>query len=469
MTKLHYFRLAIFSLVVLSSNTFAAKQPNILLILSDDAGYADFGFQGSSEMKTPSLDALAKQSIRFEQAYVSAATCGPSRAGLYTGKYQQRFGFEENNVPGYMSQSGLHDMEMGLPLNQKTLANYLQDLGYTTALFGKWHQGDADKYHPLKRGFDEFVGFRGGSRSYFELSPQQRKVHPQDQWERGFGKIEKVDKYLTDLLADEAIRFIQKPQKAPFMAVLSFNAVHTPMEVVNQHLALFPELKGKRQQLAAMTYAMDLAIERVLQSLVDSGVEKDTLVIYTNDNGGPSDTNHSNNYPLSGSKANHLEGGIRVPMLMRWPKRLAANATYGYPVSLLDLLPTFVDIAGGDWQAIKDIDGVSLLPYITGENLTRPHQTLFWKKENRGAIRDMDWKLLRFPDRPAQLYNIATDISEQHNLASQHPEKVKQLYQLLFAWELTLERPLWQLQRQYEGAAMRRMDKFRVPQQHKKQ
>jgi arylsulfatase A-like enzyme len=448
-------------MLVFSGASLAKDQPNILLILSDDAGYADFGFQGSTQMKTPSLDQLAKQSVRFSQAYVSAATCGPSRAGLYTGKYQQRFGFEENNVPGYMSQSGLTGEDMGLPLDQKILANYLKELGYTTALFGKWHQGDADRFHPLKRGFDQFVGFRGGARSYYELTPEDIKARPQDQLERGFGKIEKVDKYLTDLLADEVIDFILQSDNTPFMAMLSFNAVHTPMDVKTEHLALFPHLSGKRQQLAAMAYAMDLAIERVLQSLVDKGIDNNTLVIYTNDNGGPSDTNHSNNYPLSGSKANHLEGGIRVPMLMRWPSNIAANSEYLQPVSLLDLVPTFVEVAGGDWRAIADIDGVSLLPYIKGENTGRPHQTLFWKKENRGAIRDMDWKLLRFPDRPAELYNLANDISEQHNVANQHPDKVKQLYQQLFNWELTLERPLWQLQRQYEGAAMRRMDAYR--------
>ncbi|KXI28833.1 sulfatase [Paraglaciecola hydrolytica] len=451
-----------------------ASQPNILLILSDDAGYADFGFQGSPEMLTPNLDKLAQQSLRFQQAYVSAATCGPSRAGLYTGKYQQRFGYEENNVPGYMSESGLTGDNMGLPLDQVTVANYLKNLGYRTALFGKWHQGDADRFHPTKRGFDEFFGFRGGARSYYELSAQQASVHPQDRLERGFGQYEKETKYLTDLLADETIRFIEHKGQQPFFAVLSFNAVHSPMEAKPEDLAKFPHLKGKRQQLAAMTLAMDEAIARVLKSLDNSGKADNTLVVFTNDNGGPSDDNHSNNYPLSGTKANHLEGGIRVPMLIRWPHNISANKQFKQPVSLLDLLPTFVDAAGGKVADLTDLDGVSLLPFIKGdnrlsadinsENSKRPHETLYWKKENRGAIRDGDWKLLRFPDRPAELYNLSNDGGESQNLAAKHPEIVKHLYQKLFQWELTLERPLWQLQRQYEGAAMQRMDKFRQPQ-----
>jgi arylsulfatase A-like enzyme len=437
------------------------SQPNILFILSDDAGYADFGFHGSKEFRTPNLDKFAKQSVRFEQAYVTAAVCGPSRAGLLTGKYQQRFGFEENNVPGYMSYSGLVDSDMGLPLEQKTMGNYLQDLGYRTAIFGKWHQGDADRYHPLKRGFDEFIGLRSGARSYYEMSESAQKEEPEKRLERGFENFEEPKKYLTDLLADEAIDFLEKQKSQPFFAYLSLTAVHTPMQARPEHLALYPNLKGKRKTLAAMTHAMDLAIARVLKSLDELGLAENTIVVYTNDNGGPSDSNQSNNFPLSGSKANHMEGGIRVPMLVRWPNKIKANSLYSYPVSFLDFLPTFIDAAGGDSKSVTDLDGVNLIPYINGENTSRPHQTLFWKKENRGAVRDGDWKLLRFPDRPAELYNVVKDQSELNNLAAQYPDKVKQMYQQLFNWELTLERPLWQLRREYEGKAMIRMDKYK--------
>lgn len=435
-------------------------RPNIVLILADDAGYADFGFQGSQIMKTPHLDQLRKEGLLFQQAYVSAAVCGPSRAGLLTGKYQQRFGFEENNVPGYMSKSCLPDAEMGLPLDQKTIADYLKELGYKTGLFGKWHQGNADKFHPTKRGFDEFYGFRGGARSYYEFNEKNTTSRLEDFLEKGFKKYGETDKYLTDAFADATINFIEKNKNQPFFAFLSFNAVHTPMEARPEDLAQFPNLQGKRQQLAAMTLAMDRACGRLLQKLNELGLDKNTIVIFTNDNGGPTDTNHSDNTPLSGTKANHLEGGIRVPFLMRWTGVIPKNTTYDYPISTLDLLPTFYTVAGGNLANLPDLDGVNLLPYVLGENETRPHQVLYWKKENRGAIRNGDWKLLRFPDRPAELYLIAEDPSELHNLAADYPKKVKALFKRLFEWETTLVRPLWQLQRYYEGKAMERMDGY---------
>lgn len=445
------------------ANNGSNAQPNIVFILSDDAGYADFGFQGSTEFKTPNLDRLAEQSLKFTQAYTTAAVCGPSRAGLLTGKYQQRFGFEENNVPGYMSPNGLMGENMGLPLNEKTIADHLKTVGYQTALIGKWHQGDADRYHPTRRGFDYFYGFRGGSRSYWELDEFHQNIQPQNKLEFGFEVYQENNKYLTETLTNNAVEYIKR-QKQPFFLFLSLTAVHTPMEAKREDLAQFPHLTGKRQQLAAMTLAMDREIGKLLNVIDAEGIRDNTLVIYTNDNGGPSDTNVANNYPLSGTKANHLEGGIRVPFLMRWPGITQGGEQFTKPISLLDMLPTFFQAAGGHNQQLGDIDGVNLLPYITGMNNSRPHQTLYWKKENRGAIRDGDWKLLRFPDRPAELYDLSTDISESNNLAYQHPDIVKHLYKKLFNWELTLERPAWQLKRIYEGYAMDRMDNFRTHQ-----
>lgn len=439
----------------------AQQQPNIVFILSDDAGYADFGFQGSKEFKTPELDKLANKSIKFTQAYVSAAVCGPSRAGMLTGKYQQKFGFEENNVPGYMSISCLADDEMGLPLNQTTIADHLRKQGYKTALFGKWHLGNADRFHPTKRGFDEFFGFRGGARSYLPYDKNNLLTRNEDKLEQGFGNFSEHKGYLTDELANEAISFINRNKENPFFIYLSFNAVHTPMEAKVEDLKQFPNLKGKRKTLAAMTLAMDRAIGKVLKELKKRGLTDSTLIVYTNDNGGPSDANESDNSPLSGTKANHLEGGIRVPFLMSWANQFNDNKTYNYPISTLDLFPTFLSAAGGNSSEIEGLDGVNLLPYLKGEKTAAPHEFLYWKKENRGAIRNQDWKLIRFPDRPAELYNINEDESETNDLAAQHPEKVKELYKKLFKWELTLERPLWQLRREFEGKAADRMDAYR--------
>jgi arylsulfatase A-like enzyme len=450
-----------FLLVMLAASIAAAEKPNIIFVLSDDAGYGDFGFHNSSEMRTPNLDRFAKQSMRFEQAYVTAAVCGPSRAGILTGKYQQRFGFEENNVPGYMSASCLPDDEMGLPLDQKTIADYMKTLGYRTALIGKWHQGNADRFHPLHRGFDEFYGFRGGARSYFAFDKGTKKFRLEDRIERAMGDFGESDKYLTDAFVDETISFVERNKDNPFFVFLSFNAVHAPMQAEQRDIKEFPSLTGKRQKLAAMTLSMDRACGRLLDRLTELRLDENTIVVFTNDNGGPSDSNSSDNSPLSGTKANHLEGGIRVPFLMRWPGVTSEGATYKHPISTFDLLPTFFSAAGGDTELLEEIDGVDLRPYLVGDSTERPHQTLYWKKESRAAIRDGDLKLLRFPDRPAELYDLASDVSEKNNLAEAHPDQVRELYRKLFEWELTLDRPRWQLKRQYEGAAIKRMDKYR--------
>ncbi|MGX5856546.1 sulfatase [Dyadobacter jiangsuensis] len=438
----------------------AQRQPNIVFILADDAGYADFGFQGSQVMKTPHLDALARQGVVFGQAYVTAAVCGPSRAAILTGKYQQRFGFEENNVPGIMSQSCLPDDEMGLPLDQSTLADHLKKRGYQTALLGKWHQGNADRFHPTYRGFDEFYGFRGGARSYFPFGDGNPNHRPEDRMERGFGNFREHEGYLTDVLAQEAVRFIDQNRDRPFFLMLSFNGVHAPMDAREDDLKRFSGLTGKRKQLAAMTWALDRACGQILDKLKVLGLTDETLIVFTNDNGGPTDANASDNSPLSGTKANHLEGGIRVPMIMTWPGHLSAGTRYEFPVSTLDLLPTFYRAAGGNLSDLNDIDGVDLMPYLSGRQKERPHEILYWKKESRGAIRQGDWKLIRFPDRPAQLYDMATDPGEKQDLAAAHPALVASLYKKLFAWELTLQRPLWQLDRKYEGLDIIRMDTY---------
>lgn len=437
----------------------ADTRPNIILLFADDAGYADFGFQGSQEMKTPNLDALAQTGVKFTQGYVSASVCGPSRAGLMTGRYQQKFGFEENNVPGYMSQSGLTGDDMGIPLNELTMADYLKTLNYKTAFYGKWHLGGADRFHPTKRGFDEFYGFRGGARSYFpydDLPPSHL-----DKMERGFGNFEEHEGYLTDALAKEALSFIEKNKDNPFFIFMSFNAVHTPMHAKKEDLGQFPGLSGKRQQVAAMTLALDRACGELLNKLKSLGLEENTLVVFTNDNGGPTDKNASVNAPLSGTKSNHLEGGIRVPFLMKWPKEIKGGMVYDYPVSTLDLLPTFFAAAGGAHTHLKQIDGVDLIPFVQGRNKERPHDVLYWKKESRAAIRNGDWKLIRFPDRPAELYQLDKDIQEHNDLATAYPEKVKEMYKQLFEWELTLERPLFQLKRSFEKLDLDRMDKYR--------
>jgi len=444
-------------------NSISAKKTNIVFLFADDAGYHDFGFQGSKTFESPNLDKLAKEGMVFKQAYTTAAVCGPSRAGLLTGRYQQRFGIEENNVPGYMSHSSkLLADEMGLPLDEKTIADYLGPLGYKSIILGKWHLGNADKYHPIARGFDEFYGFRGGARSFFPLTQKLAFDRKEDRWERGYANFEEPDRYTTDAIGDEACDFIERHKNKPFFVYASFNAVHTPLEALPEDLAKVKGLSGKRKKLAAMNIAMDRACGKIMDKLKELGLEENTLIVFSNDNGGP-DGSMTCNYPLSGCKSNHLEGGIRVPMVMKFPNVIKAGSTYDYPVSMLDMLPTFVNAAGGNADAITNIDGVDLMPYVTKQNKARPHEVLFWKKENRGVVRQGDWKLLRYPDRPAELYNLAKDVTESNNLAYKHPEKVKELFKVLWEWEGELERPLWQLKRVYEVNAMERMDVKRTP------
>ncbi len=446
-----------------TSGRIYAQKKNVILLFADDAGYHDFGFHGSQTFKTPNLDKLASEGVVFKQAYTTAAVCGPSRAGLLTGMYQQRFGFEENNVPGYMSESSkLMGDEMGLPAHLKTIADYLKPLGHQSIILGKWHMGNADRYHPLSRGFDEFYGFRGGARSFWPLTEQQAVERPENRMERGFAKYEEPDEYLTDALANEACDFIDRNNENPFFMYVSFNAVHTPLHAKDQDLMLVKGLDGKRRLLAAMTMAMDRACGMILDKLREHGLEENTLVVFSNDNGGPAGSMTSN-YPLSGCKSNNLEGGIRVPFIMKLPGEIKAGSTFEDPVSMLDLLPTFVNAAGGKASEIEGLDGVDLIPYVTGENRSAPHDVLFWKKENRGIVRRGDWKMLRFPDRPAELYNITKDETESNNLAYKHPDKVREMFKVLWHWESQLERPLFMLERVYEVNAMKRMDQRREP------
>jgi arylsulfatase A-like enzyme len=456
-------KLILFLIVCVTISCYSQKKPNIIFLFSDDAGYADFGFQGSTVMKTPNLDKLSKEGVKFTQGYATDATCGPSRAGLITGKYQQKFGYQEINVPGYMSKNSKYlGDDMGLPLNQKTIADYLKNLGYKSAVYGKWHLGNADRFHPLKRGFDEFYGFRGGARSYFGYE-NFNGVHHDNKMERNFGNFEEPKRYATDVFADEAITFIEKNKNNPFFIYLAFNAVHTPMEATEEDLAKFPNLIGKRKEVAAMTLALDRACGRVLDKLKELGLDDNTIIVFSNDNGGPTDKNASLNLPLSGTKSNHLEGGLRVPYLIKWPKKLIAGQVYNHPVSTFDLLPTFYAAAGGDVKDLEDVDGVNLIPFIDGSVNARPHKYLFWKKEARAVCRDNDWKLIRFADRPAELYDLSKDITEQNNLAIREPERVKEMFKKLFEWELTQDRPLWMLKQQFEKYDIDRMDRYRTP------
>jgi arylsulfatase A-like enzyme len=429
-----------------------ARKPNIVILLADDLGFADLGFQGCKDIPTPRIDALARGGVRFTNGYVSGPYCSPTRAGLLTGRYQTRFGHEFN--PGERENG----VPIGLPITETTIADRLKSAGYATGLVGKWHLGGAPRFHPQKRGFDEFFGFLGGAHPYFagQGVPILRGTEPVHESE-----------YLTDAFGREAVSFIQKHKDHPFFLYLAFNAVHTPMHADDRRLKLFPDIKDKqRRTYAAMLTAMDEAVGKVLDTIRASGLEEDTLIFFFSDNGGPTmpgtTVNASSNAPLRGSKRTTLEGGIHVPFVLNWKGKPWSGSTYDQPIIQLDILPTALAAAGVDVKAGAKLDGVNLLPYLEGKEKRPPHDVLYWRFGAQSAIRRGDWKLVRHdltvdgdageagPRNRAgiavsapRLYNLANDLGETKDLSAQNPEKARELQELWNRWNATLVPPLW--------------------------
>ena len=437
-----------FALVVCGSfataTCLAAQRPNVLIIVADDLGYADVGFHGCKDIPTPHIDALAASGVRCTSGYVSGPYCSPTRAGLLTGRYQTRFGHEFNPA----------GQGAGLPTSEVTIANRFKSAGYATGLVGKWHLGAQPEQRPQRRGFDEFFGFLGGAHDYFDDKGILRGDEQVDEPE-----------YLTDAFGREAVAFIDRHAKDPFLLYLAFNAVHTPLEAPQEREAKFATLSGeKRRTYAAMMSAEDDAIGRVLQKLRDAKLEENTLIFFISDNGGPvmqgTTINGSSNAPLRGSKRTTLEGGVRVPFAVSWKGRLPAGKSYDLPVIQLDILPTALAAAGIDATSEKPLDGVNLLPYFLGEKATAPHETLYWRFGEQMAIRRGDWKLVRYDaaadgdvDRNQRrsaaavhgpkLYDLAADIGEATDQAAKRPEKVAELQAAWDAWNRELVKPLW--------------------------
>ncbi len=404
------------------------RKPNIVIILADDAGYGDFGFQGSREMLTPNIDALARQGVLYEQAYATTPFCSPSRAGLLTGRHPLRYGFEFNLT--HDPAPGIDPAFMGLAKGERTLADRLKAIGYRTIAVGKWHLGDAPQFHPNARGFDHFYGLIGGNSSYFPES-----VKPGALQRNGAAATARA--YLTDDFAAEAIAQIDAAAGQPFLLYLAFTAPHTPMDATAADIARFRHIADpQRRRLAAMMWGLDRATGRVLEALKARGLERNTLVIFTNDNGGDAIGLDADNRPLRGMKGTLLEGGIRVPMIVRWPDGTGAGERRSHPVSLMDIVPTALTLAGGTLP--RGLDGFPLLP--AGSKAER---TLHWRYDTVAAMRQGPWKLLRFPDRAPQLYNLAQDPGEAHDLAPAQPERLAAMMKALFAWEGTVEHPRW--------------------------
>ena len=416
----------------------APVRPNLLFIVGDDMGYADVGFHHCKDIPTPNLDALAASGVRFTSGYVSGPYCSPTRAGLLTGRYQTRFGHEFN-------PSGAQ----GMPVTESTIADRLKAAGYATGLVGKWHLGAEPAMRPPQRGFDEFYGFLGGAHSYVQAAGILR----------GDKQVKELD-YTTDAFGREAVAFIERHRAEPWFLYLAFNAVHTPMQATGDRLAKFADIADqKRRAYDAMMLAMDEAIGRVRQKLADAGLEQNTFVLFISDNGGPTmpgtTMNASRNDPFRGSKRTTLEGGTRVPFIVSWPGQVKPGV-YHQPVIQLDATATALAVAGVEAKREWKLDGVNLLPFLSGEKAGAPHDALYWRFGAQMAIRVGDYKLVRYDKNAdtqsgkrnqgatsARLYNLTSDPGETKDLSAAMPDKTKELQAKWDTWNAANVAPLW--------------------------
>ncbi len=424
-----------------------ANSPNLIIILTDDQGYRDVGFNGCEDIPTPHLDSIARNGVRFTDGYVSYPVCGPSRAGLLTGRYQGRFGFTNNPT------IDPNNPDAGIPKEEENIAEVLTKVGYTSAIIGKWHMGSHISNHPLNRGFDHFFGFLSGGHNYFHdqltLNDLSEVTRP---WEwyrtrllRDHERID-TDDYLTDELTDAANAFIdtQAESENPFLLYLAYNAPHSPLQATEKYLSRFPDIADTdRRTYAAMVSAVDDGVGRVLQNLREHGIEEDTLIFFLSDNGGSSKF-ASDNTPLRGWKSDLFEGGIRVPFAMQWKGTVPAGLDYSHPIISLDIMATITELSGVEIAEDRPLDGVNLIPYLTGVITDAPHDGLFWQKRdfNGMAIREGAIKLMSDSRRDKnnhKLFDLSTDLTESKDQILKEPETAKALQAKWDAWNAQLK------------------------------
>ncbi|MCB9304206.1 MAG: sulfatase-like hydrolase/transferase [Lewinellaceae bacterium] len=462
------------------------RPPNIIILMADDLGYFDISLHGNTQIQTTHIDALARQGIACTRAYVSAPSCAPSRAGLITGRYQQRFGFENQlherlprnrfelfaarnfirsnpwkikNLPSVPTEAGR--LREGLPPTEITLAEILKKRGYRTAIFGKWHLGSAPFCQPHRLGFDEHFGFYG-SHSLFapEGAPGMVDRHSPKDWTDKHiwsgqrngdcaivrnGLAVEEPGYLTQRFAEEAIRFLEENQNQPFFLFVPFSAPHTPFQAPEDYYARFSHIDDPvRRVYLAMIAALDDAVGDINKKVEELGLAQNTLIFFLSDNGGAEYTHATDNAPLNGGKITAFEGGLRVPFFLKWQGVLPAGTAYPHPVSALDIFTTVCAATHTALPEGRIYDGVNLLPYLLGHDPGKPHEALYWKGGSAWTILKNDWKFFYNAETgQSRLYKLADDPYEKANLAGKFPEKARALQADLDKWCAAMPKPLW--------------------------
>jgi arylsulfatase A-like enzyme len=470
------------------------RPPNVVVILADDMGYNDITFNGGGvaggAVPTPNIDSIGRDGADLANGYDGNATCAPSRATIMTGRYATRFGFEFTPAPvafermvGTEADPGaivkptffpdrLKDMPPGttrgaqavnnlaVPPSEIFIGALLKTRGYHTLHFGKWHLGAARGTRPEERGFDESLGFMSGASMYLPEhdADAENSKQPWDAIDRFLwpnlpymvqfngSKMFAPKGYMTDYLADEAVRSIKANRNRPFFMYFAPNAIHTPLQAKKEDYDALPQIKDHRLRVyGAMMRNLDRNVGKILQTLKDEGLDKNTLVIFTSDNGGAGYIGLPDvNRPYRGFKATFFQGGIRSPYFMRWPGVIPAGSHYPYPVGHIDIFATAAAAAGAPLPTDRVIDGVDLVPYLQGKTQGRPHQTMFWRSGQYKVVLDGDWKLQSSEaQKKVWLYNLANDPTEQHELSQAEPTRVKAMLAQLAAQDAQSVKPLW--------------------------
>ncbi len=471
------------------------RPPNVVLILVDDMGFNDITFNGGGVagglVPTPNIDSLGHGGVSFTNGYDGNATCAPSRATIMTGRYATRFGFEFTPAPVAFEkmvgaeherddvviprfyEDRLKDMPPGstaatpqavnvlsVPTSEITIAQLLQGRGYHTMHFGKWHLGGKPGARPEQRGFDESLGFIAGASMYLpENDPGvENSKQPWDPIDKFLwpnlpyavqyngSPMFKPRGYMTDYLTNEAVKAVEANRNRPFFMYFAPNAIHTPLQATKADYDALPQIKDHRLRVyGAMVRSLDRNVGRLLQSLKDNGLDQNTLVIFTSDNGGAGYIGLPDiNKPYRGWKATFFEGGIHSPFFMRWPGVIPADTKYAFPVGHIDIFATAAAAAGSATPTDRVIDGVNLLPYVLGKEKGRPHQTLFWRSGQYKVVLDGDWKLQSSEaQHKIWLYNLATDPTERRELSAAEPQRVSAMLAMLRAQDAQSVKPLW--------------------------